>query len=110
MRQSMIYELRSKTIEFALSNRETCHHWIDYEIYDCLSSGLKSKYIEQFDMPRIVHAKSKDEEKFKLKILCRANNKDKSLIMICDCSKKYKKTLKQLVKSFKIEPYVDKYL
>jgi hypothetical protein len=36
-----------------VSYRETCPHWIDYEILDALPDHLKERYIDRFKLPEI---------------------------------------------------------
>jgi|ERR1700754_8067 len=74
----------------ALENRETCHHWIDFEIYDSLSEDLQKKYLEQFDLPSFI---LRFEDK-KMRVNCRTNHLDSPSQYSCDCSEKYPKTLK----------------
>jgi hypothetical protein len=71
--------------------RETCHHWIDYEILDALQEELKQKYIDQFEIPTLIY---RSEEK-KFSIECKSNHLDAMCYMRCDCSEYYPKTLKE---------------
>ena|ERR1700754_302684 len=74
----------------ALEARETCHHWINFEIYDSLSEDLQLKYLEQFDLPSFILRFGE----IQLVVSCRANHLDSPSACRCDCSEKYPQTLK----------------
>lgn len=90
----------------AIHNRETCHHWIDYEIYDALPEDLKNKYISQFPLPQVALNKLPEDKEYALSILCKANHKDKPYQNIVNCKECYKKTLKSFQKKLKKKIYV----
>jgi len=75
--------INEKSIEF----RETCHHNINYDIYDSLRYGLQIKYVNQFH-PMIVVFKDG-----KVSLRCKANHLDNISDCWCDCSENYPKTI-----------------
>ncbi len=87
--------------EIALKNRETCHHWIDYEIYDALDERLKQKYIESVGEIELYFRPEYLLEKAHIGVRCRANNKDEYHISTCDCSENYKKTCNEILTHIK---------
>jgi hypothetical protein len=82
----------------ALENRETCRHWIDYEIYDSLNEELKERYLNQFPIPMFISCKKSDEKKFSWRVHCKANHKDMQHQCIVDCCEFYPKTIKHMKK------------
>lgn len=82
--------IREQVKSKALEKRETCHHWINFEIYDYLSKDLKQKYLDQFDLPNFIY----DFNERKMSGMCRANHLDSPSECRCDCSDKYPATLK----------------
>lgn len=84
----------------ALKNKETCPHWIDYEIYEYLPEGLAEKYLEQFDFPTICLSKGHGQEDFSRKALCKAKDRDPKGTVTIDCSCCYPRTLENLFKDF----------
>lgn len=85
----------------AILNKETCHHWIDFEIYEELSEYGKKKYLDNLEVPFIGW---EINNPIKFTIMCRANKKDDLCCGTCDCTKKYKKTIKDLKKIYKGHP------
>lgn len=71
--------------------RETCPHWIDYEILDALPENLKQKYINQFFPPHFVMVPHGD--KYVPKLQCLANHHDCMHKNIVDCTEHYPKTM-----------------
>lgn len=84
----------------AIKKRETCHHWIDFEIYDALPDNLKQKYIEQFQVPRVIYFPFGTQSKWKME--CKANHLDDLRRFTIDCTKCYKKTIKSIIKEFNV--------
>ncbi len=84
----------------ALKNKETCPHWIDYEIYESLPEGLAEKYLEQFDFPTICISKGSGESSFSTKILCKPRDRDPPQVCSIDCSACYPVTLNTLFQDF----------
>ena len=87
--------MRERTKVSVIDHRETCHHFINYEIYDSLNEELKEKYIDQFKPFELVMCPS-DSEEVKLKIICFANHHDCMSKFRVDCSESYKETLNSL--------------
>lgn len=84
--------IKLHNIDNALINRETCPHWIDFEIYDSLDDRLKKVYLEQFKFPEFSYMpNAKENVKFAMR--CRANHNDLPSKNYCDCSEHYKKTI-----------------
>lgn len=88
------YYLNSERFKTSIDFRERCHHWIDYEIYDSLDDELKQRYIDQFPLPNLHFVM--ENEFYTPKMMCKANHLDTPEKNFCDCSDKYKKTLKKL--------------
>ena len=85
-----------KFIHECIENRETCPHWIDYQVYDSVPEEVKKIYIDQFDQPRFYMVRSPGKDDFKNRIICRANHKDDICKVTCDCTSHYEKTLSKL--------------
>jgi len=79
-----------------IENRETCKHFINYEIYDALPQSLKDTYIEQFPCPDFCF----NPAFTKSSVLCRANHKDNPSVCTCDCTEHYALTLEKFSKRF----------
>jgi hypothetical protein len=99
-KQSILHQwIKIDFLRMILKNRETCRHWIDYEIYDYLTDELKEKYLGQFEVPQFAVIPS--EKKYT--VCCKANKYDSLGLYRCDCTKKYPKTLKQFKKKFELK-------
>ena len=79
--------------KIVLENRETCHHWIDYEIYDALNAELQKKYVDQFDFPNLFVGLTESREDH---VWCKANHKDRYEFCMKDCSSNYSKSLENI--------------
>lgn len=79
-----------------IENRETCSHFIDYEIYDSLTDRLKEKYVKQFPVPQFIYYHNDK----KLGVRCQDNHNDLPQFNSCDCTEFYKKTLKNMLDRF----------
>lgn len=85
--------------EIAFRHRETCPHWINYEILDALPEPLKQKYINQFSPAQFVMAL--ENGKYVPKLRCLASHHDCMHKNIVDCSEHYPKTMEEMNKDFK---------
>jgi hypothetical protein len=73
-----------------LEQRETCEHFINYEIYDLLTKRLQKIYLEKFDTPEVIYGAHDN----KLFMKCRGK-----YYHTYDCSECYKKTIEELKKT-----------
>lgn len=86
----------------ALENKETCHHWIDYEIYQKLTKLLKIKYIKQFETPQLLYQPPFADQPETINIRCRCNHLDSyNNNNMTLCTEFYPKTIEQLKERFK---------
>lgn len=83
---------------YAISFKETCHHWIDYQIFEALPFELRKRYVDQFDIPVVTKARFSNEEDLKVVVRCRANYKDPLNygLNACGCENNYKQTIAAL--------------
>lgn len=82
----------------AMKNRETCHHWIDYEIYESLSDALKEKYLNSFNEHKICWTPPCLDKSSKINVKCKSNDKDRISEYFHECTECYTKTCDQLLK------------
>jgi len=94
--------LIQKIKQIFLENRETCHHWINFEIYDALNDSLKEIYVDQFTIPRLSWWQNGE----KIEVICKANHLDNLNLAVCKCTEQYPKSgeeIKKILKEFKNE-------
>ncbi len=94
---SIDFFVQTKIMALATHNRETCEHFIDYEILDSLPTDeLKEKYMLQLINFEVIIRPQTDSKEATIQICCfeklRHNKKD--------CSACYEKTIKDLRDEF----------
>lgn len=95
---SIDFFVQSKIMALATHNRETCEHFIDYEILDALpTEELKEKYILQLINFEVIIRPQTDSKEASIHIYCF----EKLLHNKKDCSACYEKTLQDLKEEFK---------
>lgn len=93
----MDYFYSRKIMGIAVKNRETCEHFIDYEVFDALPTDeLKKKYMLQLINFELIIRPPTDEKELLIEILCfkKIDGKRQS----CGCC--YEKTIQDLKDEF----------
>lgn len=86
-----------------LRNRETCEHWVDYEIYDALPDHLKERYVSKLKFPSIYVTCNSSKNDCKVLIECKVDPLKNGGKLRCDCAANYPKTAEYLLNPFRME-------